>query len=281
VKIKCLFILFVCYFMGSSQPCFSQLSSGESAVITEFGKQLSDDIRKDNLHGSISTAIIKNDRVIWAGAFGYARVNSDAAADTSTIYRIGSITKTFTVVILMQLVEEGKVKLDDPVENYVPEIRSLKGYSDKTKITLRQLASHTAGLEREPAKADANIGPLEEWESKTLSCIPYTSFSSSPGTQFLYSNIGFALLGLALERASGVPYIQMVKEKIFMPLHMDDTFFSMPENKMARLAQGIDNNNENNINLVRPVQELNGRGYRIPNGGIYSTPLDLSKFVIA
>ena len=281
MKIKWLFVLFITAFLIPCHSCFGQLSAGESMAISDFGKTLDDDLREDNLHSSISTVIIKNGKVVRAAAFGYAGMNRDIAADTSTIYRIGSITKTFTVVILLQLVEEGKIKLDDAIESFVPEIRSLRGYSDKTKITLRQLASHTSGLKREPEMPGSSIGPVEQWENKVLSCIPYTSFNSRPGEDFLYSNIGFALLGLALERASGTPYIQMVQQRIFTPLHMDDSFFIPPEEKKSRLAEGIENSNKGTINTSLPLKEIEGRGYRVPNGGIYSTPLDLAKFVIS
>ncbi len=279
--------MFICALLAPYQYCSGQESSRDSSVITEFGNRLSNDIKKDDVHGSISTAIIKNGKVIWAAAFGYATQNKDIAADTSTIYRIGSITKTFTAVILMQLVEERKVKLDDPVEKYLPEIKSLNGYSDKTIITLRQLASHTSGLKREPNMPGAALGPVDQWESKLLSCIPYTSFISSPGTRYQYSNIGYALLGLTLERASGVPYIQMVQQRIFIPLHMDNTFFSIPENKMAELAEGIINIKEDLRDQINQIPSLKGvldstlGGYTIPCGGIYSTAPDLAKFVIA
>lgn len=256
------------------QFCFGQLSSRESKVITRFGNDLASDVRKDNLHGSLSAAVVKKGQVVWAAAFGYASTDGDTPADTGTIYRIASITKTFTAVVLMQLVEEGKVRLDDPVENYVPEVRSLQGYSGRTKITLRELASHTSGLKREPDMPGASLGAVDQWESKVLSCIPYTSFDGRPGEQFLYSNIGYALLGLALERASGVPYTQMVEQRIFAPLHMENTFFSVPDDKRTKLAQGI-------ANTDLPLKQVAGMGYRVPNGGIWSTPSDLAKFVIA
>jgi CubicO group peptidase (beta-lactamase class C family) len=289
MKKKSLFIVFMLFYalMAPYQNCIGQESSRDSNIITEFSKHLSRDTKKDNVHGSISVAIIKNNTVIWAGAFGYATRNKDITADTGSIYRIGSITKTFTATILMQLVEEGKVKLDDPVEKYVPEIKSLKGYSDKTIITLRQLASHTSGLQREPGMPGASLGPVDQWESKLLSCIPYTSFNSSPGTRYLYSNIGYALLGLTIERASGIPYIQMVQQRIFTPLHMDNTFFSIPENKKAELAEGIDNSKKKLRNKTNKSPSLNGvlnstlGGYTVPCGGIYSTSIDLAKFIIA
>ena len=245
--IKTLFTVFVfiCALIVPYHYCSGQESSRDSSVIAQFANRLNSDIKKDDVHGSVSAAIIENGKVIWAEAYGYRTRNKDIAADTNTIYRIGSITKTFTAAILMQLVEERKVKLDDPVEKYLPEIKSLKGYSDKTIITLRQLASHTSGLKREPDMPGASLGPVDQWETKLLSSIPYTSFKSSPGTSFQYSNIGYALLGLTLERASGVPYIQMVQQRIFIPLHMDNTFFSVPENKMAELAEGFVSSKKN------------------------------------
>ncbi len=240
-EIKALFnvFVFICAFIVPYNNCSGQGSSRDSSVITQFANRLSDDIKEDDVHGSTSAAIIKNGKVLWAGAFGYTTHSSDIAADTNTIYRIGSITKTFTAVLLMQLAEEKKVKLDDPVEKYLPEIKFLKGYSDKTIITLRQLASHTSGLNREPDLPNASLGPVDKWESKLLSSIPYTSFKSSPGTGFQYSNIGYALLGLTLERALGVSYIQMVQQRIFTPLHMDNSFFTVPENKMSRTCRGF------------------------------------------
>jgi CubicO group peptidase (beta-lactamase class C family) len=90
----------------------------------------------------------------------------------------------FTATLLLQLAEEGKVRLDDPVEKYLPEVKSIQGYGDQSKITLRELASHTAGLRREP---DRDEGPVDQWENMVLTCIPATSFDHLAGTGFLYS----------------------------------------------------------------------------------------------
>lgn len=277
MKIKHLVLLASILFC---QLSFGQLTPKTSAVISLIGSQISSDLQKDNLHGSISVAILKKDQVIWAGAFGYAKMEQDVRADTNNIYRIGSITKVFTATLLMQLVEEGKIKLDDPVENYLPEIKNLNGYNKYSKVTFRQLASHTAGLKREPDLHGADVGPLDQWEQKVLACIPKTSYNSKPGEQFLYSNIGFAMLGLAISRATGVPYMQMVQQRILDPLHMNDTYFALPEDKLPRLAEGMSNGN-GEVNVDLPVRELKGRGYRVPNGGIYSTPRDLAKFAMS
>src|ERR1700760_3858612 len=124
MTLRVVFIVFVflCTLLGPQQYGLCQESSGDAVVITGFANQLNRDIKQDDVHGGLSALIIKNGKVIWAEGFGYANRKQFIAADTNTIYRIGSITKTFTAVLLMQLVEEGKVKLDDPVEKYLPEI---------------------------------------------------------------------------------------------------------------------------------------------------------------
>jgi len=280
MKLKYLPVLFLATFITSIQFCLGQLNPKIEPIVKQFEDQINADLIKDNLHGGISAAIVKNDRVDWSGAFGYAKRGKDIPATTGSIYRIGSITKTFTATLLMLLVEDGKLKLDDLVENYLPEIKNLQGYDANHKITFRQLASHTSGLNREPDMKDFDVGPLEQWEEKLLSCIPHTSFNSKPGEQFLYSNIGYALMGLAISRAAGVPYMQLVQQRILAPLHMNDTFFALPNDKMSRLAEGIANNGAN-VNTARPLAELKGRGYKVPNGGIYTTPNDLAKFVMS
>ncbi len=276
-----LFVLWIPIFLLSHSPCLAQLTPKETKAITAWGKSMDQDLKRDKLHGSISAALIRKGQVIWSGAFGYVAMDKDSPADTGTIYRIASITKMFTATLLLQLAEEGKLGLDDPLENYVPEVKSLPGYSRSTRMTLRQLASHTSGLNREPELAGASLGPPDEWENKVLACIPTASFNSGPGERFLYSNMGFALLGLALERAAGIPYIQLVQQHIFTPLHMDNSFFTVPADKRDRLAQGIDNKKEGGANTRLPLEQVDGMGYRVPNGGIWSTPADLAKFVIA
>jgi len=267
------------YFILYSLVSISQPTPKETKAINAFTRDLTNDLKRDGLHGSISVALIRKDQLIWAGAFGYAAVDKDIAADTGTIYRIASITKMFTVTVLLQLAEEGRLSLDDPAEKYIPELSTLPGYSSSMRFTLKQLASHTSGLNREPDLPGASIGPVDQWETKVLACIPHSSFNSAPGEQFLYSNIGFALLGLALERAAGVPYTQLVQQRIFGPLHMDNSFFTIPDDKRGHLAQGIDNGKDGIVNTELPQRMIDGMGYRVPNGGIWSTATDLGKFV--
>ncbi|MGE5462799.1 MAG: serine hydrolase domain-containing protein [Syntrophothermus sp.] len=252
------------------------------SIIEEFENQLRKDLQDDNINGSMSAAVVEKDTVIWANAFGPIHRNGDRPADANTIYRSGSITKSFTAFLMMQLVEEGTMALDQPVENYLPEIRQIDGYSNTSRFTVHQLASHTAGLVREPKLDKADAGPIERWEEKVLQSIPQTSFEAKPGEKFSYSNIGYGILGLALSRAAKRPFIEMIEQRIFQPLQMDNSFFVVPEHKLGNLAQGMGGGpfGDEEIDFEGPQKEHAGRGYKVPNGGIYSTPADLAKFMI-
>lgn len=250
------------------------------SIIQEFESQLKKDIKDDNIKGSISAAIVKNNKIIWSKAFGIADIERNIPADTNTIYRTASISKTFTAFLMMQLYQKGIIGLDDPIEKYFPEIKRLKGYSDATKITFRQLASHTSGLQREPSLKNAAKGHIEEWENKILVSIPATSFQFKPGEEHNYSNIGFGILGLALSRAANIPYMELIENEILKPLNMKNSFFIVPDTLFQNLAKGNAGGPLGASNYELPDKEHKGRGYKVPNGGIYATPNDLAKFMI-
>ncbi len=250
-------------------------------TIGAFIEKIGSDIQDDNIRGSISLVIVHKDVNIASKTFGSSDPFKRTAADSNTIYRIGSITKSFTGFLLLQLQQEGFLDINDPVEKYLPEIKSLIDYDKHTPITLKQLASHTSGIDRESGNRYANFGNIKQWTDKVTKAIPETSFRSKPGERFRYSNIGYAILGLAISKACNKPYIELIEEYILNPLEMDNTFFEIPKNKGHKLAQGMAGGPTAELNYDLPKQEHNGRGYRIPNGGIYSTPNDMAKFMKA
>lgn len=258
----------------------SENATGIDAILDQFEEQLQKDIEDDNLNGSISMAIVKGDKVLRSKAFGDTDLNHHAA-DTSTIYRIGSVTKSFTALLMMQLAQEGIIQIDDSIEKYLPEIRGLVGYSDSTKITFGQLASHTSGLHSGPNYGKPANATVKEWESLLLKCIPATSFGSRPGRRYSYSNIGFAILGLALSRAAEKSYIELIQTRIFNPLHMNNSFLLVPEERQSDLAQGRWGGPMGEVDDVRPKEDHTNIGWSVANGGIFSTPNDLTKFMFS
>jgi CubicO group peptidase (beta-lactamase class C family) len=218
--------------------------------------------------------------LVWAEGFGWADTDRKVPAGVNSIYRVGSISKSFTAVALLQLQEQGILELDEPVQRVLPELHQLQdpqGYGGR--ITFRHLASHTSGLIREPELEGAADGPLEFWEDKILASIPATSFYASPGESYRYSNIGFGILGYAISRAAGIPFMELVDAGIFRPLGMHSSGFVVTPAMAEQLATGYVRRPDGSIDAETPYREHVGRGYKVPNGGVYSTVGDLARFV--
>jgi CubicO group peptidase (beta-lactamase class C family) len=263
-----------------AQPLVAQEQAWQG-VLTRLEAQIAQDVATDSV-GSIAIAVIDGDRVALARAFGWADRERRVPANANTIYRVGSITKSFTAVALVQAVERGTMALDDPVERLFPAAREFPGRPDGTApITWRQLASHTAGLIREPELRGAASGPISQWEEKIVASIPTTRYEHAPGARYLYSNIGFGTLGLAVSRAANEPYMDLVRTRILEPLGMTSSGFIVTDAMREHVAAGYANGANGSINAEAPAREHDGRGYKVPNGGLYSTVGDLGRFIAA
>lgn len=191
--------------------------------------------------GSVTAGVISGKQLIWSKSYGEADMEKKIAADTDTIYRIGSITKMFTALMLEQLVEAGKINLSDPVEKYFPQVNTVMGrFPNAPPITLVQLATHTSGLGREPDDTAIYVkGPVPDWEKTLIASLPRTHYILEPGTRFSYSNIGYAILGAALSRAAGESYLEYVPKHIFQPLGMTHTVLERNRQMLPHLSKGI------------------------------------------
>ncbi|MDH3734265.1 MAG: beta-lactamase family protein [Gemmatimonadota bacterium] len=260
--------------IGTAAPGVAQ----DREAIAEFSAQIAEDVRTDGI-GGITAAVFLGDQVVWAEGFGWADPEGGVPAGVRTIYRTGSISKSFTGVLLADLVDEGVLGLDDAVVDVLPEVAAFGDAPNGMRpVTFRQMASHSAGLIREPELEGAAAGPIEDWGHKILASIPHTSFYAMPGTEYRYSNIGFGILGYALQRAMGESFISMVERRIFDPLGMSSSTFIVGPDLQHRLAVGFANAPAGEVNAEFPALEHAGRGYKVPNGGVYSTVGDLATF---
>ena len=248
-------------------------------VLSRFAQRLADQVAVNGVGGITAGVVVGND-LVWAQGFGWADMEEKIPAGVNTVYRIGSISKSFTGVTLLQFCEKGLLELDDPVVGVLPEFAQLRNSPGRTeKITFRHLASHTAGLDREPTLEGAASGPLEDWEEKLLASIPTTSAFAEAGEVYSYSNIGFGILGYALSRASGIPFMEMVSASILRPLGMTSSGFVVTPEISEHLAIGYQRTVDGGVDRETPAREHIGRGYKIPNGGIYSTVGDLARYI--
>lgn len=165
---------------------------------------------------SVSLAIVKKGVMTYAHAYGYARLEPQMLATTSTRYAIDSVSKEFTAAAVLFLVEQGKLSLDDPVGKWFPDLGAA------TKVTVRELLTHTAGIRDywpqdyvplEMLRATTVTEILNEWARRPL--------DFEPGTQWQYSNTGYVLAAAIAEKVSGKPLLDFLREHIFAPLHMD------------------------------------------------------------
>jgi CubicO group peptidase (beta-lactamase class C family) len=160
-----------------------QRSTGPAwdAALQHIGKQTEAEWNKTHI-GSVTVGIVADDHLVLTRSYGYADTEKKIAANTETVYRVGSITKQFTALMLLQLVEQGKVQLTDPIERYFPEVNKIQGrFPGAPPITFVELATHTAGLDREPDSDAYLVGPLGEWEKVLIGALPHTKYLYEPG----------------------------------------------------------------------------------------------------
>jgi CubicO group peptidase (beta-lactamase class C family) len=182
-------------------------------------------------------AIVLDGRVVHTGVTGLRDIAARAPVDASSVFRIASMTKSFTAMAIMRLRDEGKLSLDDPVEKYVPELKSLAyPTTDAPRITIRHLLSHSAGFPEDNPWGDQQLDRTDaELTAMLEKGIP---FSNAPGVAYEYSNYGFAILGRIVTRASGVPYNDYIATRILQPLGMRSTTLSPSSVPAGRLAHG-------------------------------------------
>jgi CubicO group peptidase (beta-lactamase class C family) len=260
--------------LAAQAPAVAGMRAVDSMAAAEFAR--------DSI-ASLTIGVVTAQGLVWTKSYGFADMGTRRLADRNSVYRIGSITKMFTALMLHQLAAAGKIRLSDPVERYYPEIKEIRGYSKLTApITVLQLATMRSGIAREPKQEGPFwTGHVSQWDSTVHLALSHTDMELTPGTRFQYSNIGYAILGATLGRAGGVPYIRWQQEHVLEPLGMRHTAFEIGPAVTPGLTRGYDISQSGDFASSQADREaLSGRGYKVPNGALYTTVDDLSRFVV-
>ncbi len=196
-----------------------------------------------------------------------------APVTPETVFRIASMTKSFTAMAILKLRDDGKLSLDDPVSRYVPELANLPyPTADSPAITIRHLLTHSEGFPEDNPWGDRQLAqPEATMRAWMKSGIP---FSTAPGTAYEYSNYGFAILGLIIGKASGRPSADYVRDNILRPLGMTSTTYEMSEVPRDRIALGY--RREDNTWKPEPILAHGSFGAM---GGLWTTAPDLARYV--
>lgn len=224
-------------------------------------------------HGAAVT-IVKDGEVLAEEGFGLADVDNVETVDPeNTVFRIASVSKVFTAVAIMQLVEEGKLELEEDIRTYLVDIDFENPYD--APVTIAHLLTHTTGFEiRDPNPGDihANFEQFVEIEDYVRDNMP--PVVRLPGTSYMYDNFASLLQGLIVEKVSGEPYQTYMEENIFQPLAMNDSGFLLEGDLKENLAIGYDPTGE-------PMELYTLTPTIMPHGGMLTTASDMSKFMQA
>ena len=230
----------------------------------------------DRLPG-ISVAIVRDQELVWAKGYGFADVKKKIPATAETVYSICSITKLFTSVAIMQLYDQGKLRLDDSLTTFLPERTIHQQFKDSGPITIRSLLTHSSGLPREsdfPYWTGPDFKfPTKEDVAKKLA-EQETLYPAS--TNFQYSNLGMILLGEVVEKVSLKPYDVYVEENILRPLRLTETYPNLPREFYGnKLATGYSAISRQGTREIVPMYDSKAVQ---PAVGYASTVKDLAQF---
>jgi CubicO group peptidase (beta-lactamase class C family) len=222
------------------------------------------------VNGSVLVAV--DGQAVLAKGYGFADFATQRLNDVSTVFKIGSLTKAFVSVVLAQLVEEGRLAWTDPLDRYI------EGFPNGDEITIHELMSHTAGVwcylqePDSPFWTSMDVPHTPRW---LLECIWGRPLKFKPGTQWRYSNSGYVLLGVAIERLTGKPLGEVLAERVFEPLGLRSTIFDPTETSLRdRRATGY-----LNVTDSPPAVAPNlHASVTYASGAIVSTVTDLYKW---
>ena len=261
-------------------PILAEDEPSKKPTLTQavtFAKAWVDAQRRYEEIPGMSLAIVHDQNLIWSGGFGMADPASRRPATNDTLYSICSVSKLFTSVAVMQLRDEGKLQLDDPVNKHLTWF-TMKPANDSGPVTVRGVLTHSAGLPREsdyPYWTGEFDFPTRE---KVMERVGKQEALYPASRYYQYSNLGLTLAGEIVAARSGKPYDQFIRERILTPLGLHSTYPEMPEGeKGKRLAQGFSARRRTGDRLPMPFFQARGIA---PAAGFASTVDDLARFAM-
>ncbi|MEP2670325.1 MAG: serine hydrolase domain-containing protein [Cyclobacteriaceae bacterium] len=231
------------------------------------------DFAERNHYPSIAYGIIADGKMIHSGASGEANRETKQAPTTKTLYRIASMSKSFTAMAILKLRDEGKLDLQDPAHLYIPELKNITyATADSPPVTIQHLLTMSAGFPEDNPWGDRQ---LDDTDEELIALITDgISFSNAPGLSYEYSNLGFALLGNIINKVTGKSYQQYITDNILKPLGMNDSKWEYTEIPEDQIALGY-----HWVNEQWQEEPILHDGAFGAMGGLFCSIEDFSKYV--
>lgn len=266
---KLLSLIAVCILFHSNTN--AQTADQVKEALPVIDKICKDFAEKNHLP-SLVYGIVMDGQVIHSNHLGIANTANKTLANGQTVYRIASMSKSFTAMAILQLRDAGKLKLDDPAYLYIPELKGQKFSADSPEITIRYLLTHAAGFPEDNPWGDRQLAISDETMLKMFK--KGISFSNTAGVAYEYSNMGFAMLGYIIKKVSGQTYQNYINQHILKPLGMNNTYWDYTKVPKSQLAIGYRWLDENWVE-----QPMLGDGAYGAMGGMLTTIDDFGKYL--
>ena len=229
---------------------------------------IQEEMRRFNIQG-LSIALVDDQEIVWARGFGYADANKRISAGPETIYPAGSIAKLFTIAAALQLQEQHRIDIDQPLQAYLPEFSVKTRFEGSPPITIRSIMTHHSGLPSDRLKEMISRTPIRLEEKVKGLGGEWVAYP--PGFIFSYSNVAIQLLGYLVERAGGKDFAAYMNESLFQPMGMNHTSFVVEPNMKPFLSKGYRSGRESEEILSQPTAS--------PDCPIYTSVADLGRFI--
>ena len=224
----------------------------------------------------VSVGVVHGQELVYAKTFGYSDIRKKVRATDQTLYSVASLSKLFTAIGLMQLIEERQIELDDAAVQYIPELFQLQSSkTDIELITIRSILRHTTGLPINNNYLLTSASPVIKDLTQILEGLSEQKLIHPPNSRFHYSNLAMSLGGIIIARVAQKDYSQYIKDTIFTPLRMNASSFDIPLRNGA--AIGYSRNTANGRNNTSRWDM--GKAIGIPAAGLKTNIQDLSRFV--
>ncbi len=241
-----------------------------AAVVAELERVIAYEMQDKKLP-ALSIALVDDQQTVWAKGFGWEDADKKIAATAETVYRVGSVSKLFTDIGIMQLVERGVIDLDAPVTNYLPDFKPNNPFNKA--ITLRQLMSHRSGLVREPPMGNY-FDDTAPSLAQTVQSLNSTALVYEPEKRIKYSNAGIAVVGYVLEQTQKQPFTQYLQKAVLAPMGLRHSSFEPAPDISKHLAKAYMWSYDGR-EFIAPAFQLG----MAPAGSMYSTVTDLARFM--
>lgn len=218
-----------------------------------------------------SAGIMVDGEVVWEHASGYADKATTTAFQMQTVNRTASIAKSMTGVAVLQLVEKGLIDLDASIQTYIPEFPIKK----EGTITVRHLLNHNSGIKGYKSGREAQTKKQYANLTEALTLFQDRDLLGAPGQVYNYTTYGYTVLGVIIERASGMSYVDYMKQHIWEPAEMENISVEVFGASVPNKSELYHNNGKGKLALSKKVNNLSNR---LPGGGLQCTTLDLLKF---